>query len=89
MQKHSSKMQSPKNVPLPLSSYHQEWFYRELVVRFGEYKSPIRSVKQVADSLGLPFWEVVHIVKLDKSKTYLDTDEKDIWAVNRCCKVRA
>lgn len=85
--KYVKKMQRPKNIPQPISEYHQKWFYQEMVVRFGEYKEPIRSVKQLSDSLGIPYWDVVHIVRMDKNHTFLATDEVDVWAVNRCEKL--
>jgi len=88
VKKHTSKMQRPKNVSLPLSENHRRWFYQELVVRFGEYKSPIRTVRQLADSLGIGYWDVVHIVRMDKNHTFLATDETHVWAVNRCEKIQ-
>lgn len=81
------RMQAPKGVMLPLSDYHQKWFYQELVVRFKDYKSPIMSVRQLESSLGIPWWEVVKVVELDHNHTFLQTDRKDVWAVNRCSKV--
>ena len=88
MVKHSNhRMQAPKGVQLPLSDVHQKWFYQEIVVRFGEYKDPIRSVHQLEKSLGIPWWEIVKVVELDKHHTFLATDRKHVWAVNRCSKV--
>ena len=87
MQKHNHRMQAPKGVMLPLSDVHQKWFYQEIVVRFGEYKTPIKSVHQLEKSLGLPWWEIVKVVELDKNHTFLATDRKHVWAVNRCSKV--
>lgn len=88
MSKHSNhRMQAPKGVMLPLSDVHQKWFYQEIVVRFGFYKEPIMSIKQLEKSLNLPWWEIVKVVELDKHHTFLATDRKHVWAVNRCSKV--
>lgn len=81
------RMQAPKGVMLPLSDIHQKWFYQEIVLRFGEYKDPIKSVHQLEKSFGIPWWEVVKVVELDHNHTFLQTDRKDVWAVNRCSKV--
>ena len=80
-------MQAPKGVQLPLSDVHQKWFYEVIVVRFGEYKDPIKSVHQLEKALNIPWWEVVKVVELDKHHTFLATDRKHVWAVNRCSKV--
>lgn len=85
--KYVKKMQRPKNVSLPLDENHRRWFYQELVVRFAEYKEPIRSIHQVAESFKLPWWEVAKIVEMDTNKTFLATDREHIWAVNRCEKL--
>lgn len=82
-------MKTPKNVMLPLSDYHARWYYSEIVARFSGYKEPIRSVRQLSTGLHLPYWEVVRVVKMDKSHTYLDTDNKYVWLTNKCCKIRA
>lgn len=82
------RMAVPRNVSLPLSDYHKTWYYQELVVRFGQYKAPIRSVEQVSHSLGIPCWDVVNIVRMDRQHAFLDTDEKHIWMTTRCSKVR-
>lgn len=88
MLKHSNhRMQAPKGVQLPLSDVHQKWFYQEIVVRFGEYKDPIKSVHQLEKALNIPWWEIVKVVELDKHHTFLATDRKHVWAVNRCSKV--
>ena len=79
------RMQAPKG--MPLNELTSKWYYQEMVIRFGEYKSPIRTVKEVAASFGLQWYDVVHIVRMDKNHTFLATDEKHVWAVNRCEKV--
>lgn len=79
------RMQVPKG--LQCNDLTAKWYYQEMVVRFGEYKSPIKSVKEVAAKFHLPWWDVVKIVNLDVYHTFLQTDGEHVWAVNRCSKV--
>ncbi len=86
MQKPSNhRMRVPKN--LQLNDLTAKWYYQEMVIRFGEYKSPIMTVKEVAAKFHLPWYDVVRIVSMDKHHTFLQTDGEHVWAVNRCCKV--
>lgn len=78
-------MQIPKG--LQVNEQNAKWFYQELVIRFGEYKEPIRTVREVAASFHMNWWDVVHIVRMDRNHTFLDTDEEHVWAVNRCSKL--
>lgn len=84
-QQSNHRMKVPKN--LQYSELNAKWYYQEMVIRFGSYKEPIRSVNEVAASFHLPWWDVVKIVSMDKYHTFLQTDGKDVWAVNRCSKV--
>lgn len=79
------RMQAPKG--LPLNDLTKKWYYQELVIRFGGYKEPIRTVREVAASFGLQWYDVVHIVELDRNGTFLKTDGNHVWAINRCSKV--
>ena len=79
------RMQVPKG--LVLNGLSEKWLYQELVIRFGEYKQPIKSVHEVAANLGLQWYDVTRIVRQDKNHTFLQTDGQYVWAVNRCSKV--
>ncbi len=80
-------MKLPSNVLLPLSDYHQQWYYHELVHRFGKYKEPIKTMRQLEKSLKLPWYEIAKVVELDKHQSCLATDGKHVWSTVRCCKV--
>ena len=79
-------MKAPRG--LPVNELTAKWYYQELVVRFGGYKEPIRTVREVAASFGLAWYDVVHIVRMDRNGTFLRTDGVHVWAVNRCEKIR-
>lgn len=85
MKPSNHRMKAPKG--LPVNDLTAKWYYQELVVRFGTYKQPIRTVNEIAASFGLAWYDVVHIVQLDKHHTFLATDNKHVWAVNRCSKL--
>lgn len=79
------RMRAPKG--LPLNELTMKWYYQELVIRFGGYKEPIQTVNKLAAAFGLQWYDIVHIVEMDRNGTFLATDRKHVWAVNRCCKI--